>query len=78
MKNFMNTIRNLIKLGKIVSVDDSDDFTIYNSSFLGKNQNVKALIPYGIMCNPPANNIGLVFANNGLRYPVEAVYLQDH
>lgn len=56
---------NLIKIGKVVSVDDSSDLRQGIISFLGKQQKVCIFTPYGIMHNPPKNSLSTLFCVQG-------------
>jgi len=55
----------MIKLGKLLSVDDSGDYTFCSVSVLGKEQKALLFNPYGIMSNPPKPSMGVLFSQQG-------------
>lgn len=55
----------MIKLGKLLSVDDSGDYTFCNVSVLGKEQKALLFNPYGVMSNPPKPSMGILFSQQG-------------
>ena len=65
MINPIKLIRNLIKIAKLVSVDDSGDLQFATVSTLGKQQKILMLKPYGLMSNPPAGSIVTVLSQQG-------------
>lgn len=65
MKRIFNIIKNLFKIAKVLSVDDSGDFQYANVSFLGKTQKIMVFTPYGLISNPPANSLGLIWSQQG-------------
>lgn len=65
MKSILNRIKNLFKIAKLLSVDDSDNLRFYTSSMLGKKQKILGFSPYGLMHNPPVGSMVLVFSQQG-------------
>lgn len=65
MNSIMSCIKNLIKLARILSVNDSVDIRTAQIEFLGKRQSAAVFSPYGLMHNPPANSMGPVWQING-------------
>jgi hypothetical protein len=61
----INKLKNLIKIGKKSDSYTSDNKKIIKAKFLGKEQQVIALVPYGIFCNVPNDNGVLLFSQNG-------------
>ena len=61
----INKIKNIIKLARVVSVDDSKDIRIGVVQYLGKEQQVTIFTPYGFMHNPPENSFGPIWQING-------------
>ena len=61
----MQKIQNLIKTARLLSVDDSTDIQQARVSYLGKEQRVASIKPYGIVSNPPVNSFGILFAQQG-------------
>lgn len=60
IKNIYSRLINLIKTGKLISVDDSGNLRSGVVSFLGKNQKVNVFTPYGLMHNPPINSLSFL------------------
>lgn len=58
-------IVNLIKTGKISSVDDSKNLRLGVTNFLGKSQTVNVFTPYGLMHNPSVGSLAIMFACQG-------------
>jgi len=63
--NPIRLIKNLFKIAKILSVDDSGDYQFATVSAMGKTQKVLMLKPYGLMSNPPAGSIVGQWSQNG-------------
>jgi phage gp45-like len=63
--NIIRLIKNMIKIAKLLSVDDSGDFQFLTVSMLGKEQRVLSLKPYGLMSNPPTSSMVTVFSQQG-------------
>jgi phage gp45-like len=60
IKNCLRLIKNLFKIAKLLSVDDSGDYQFMTVTTLGKTQKVLSFKPYGLMSSPPAGSmIGL-------------------
>lgn len=57
-----STIRNLFKIAKLLSVDDSGNLRFAQVTMLGKTQPMMLFTPYGLMSNPPPNSLALVWA----------------
>lgn len=64
MWKFINTIRNLIKFGTILTVDDSTNRRSCIIDFDGKKQTVCLFMPYGLFASVPEDSIGATFAQN--------------
>jgi len=65
MKNLYNKIKNIFKVVKILSIDDSGDYQFAKVSCLGKEQKVLIFYPYGLLGKPPANSMGLLWSQQG-------------
>ena len=65
MKKLFTLIKNIFKVVKVLSVDDSGDYQFANVSFLGKTQKVMLFTPYGLVSNPPLNSMGLLWSQQG-------------
>lgn len=63
--NILTLIKNLFKIAKLLSVDDSGGLRFGTVSMLGKNQKVMVFSPYGLMHNPPASSLALVWSQQG-------------
>ena len=61
----INKIKNIVKIARIVSVDDSADIRFGVVKYLGKEQECQIFTPYGIMSNPPENSMGPIFQIDG-------------
>jgi phage gp45-like len=66
-------IVNLIKTGKIVSVDDSKNLRFGVSDFLGKEQNINVFTPYGLMHNPPVGSLVVMWASQAQESKIVSV-----
>lgn len=53
----LNLIKNLFKVAKHLSTDDSGDFRYYTVSALGKQQKVLGFMPYGLFGSPTINSM---------------------
>ena len=53
----LNLIKNLFKIAKHLSTDDSGDFRYYTVSALGKQQKVLGFMPYGLFGSPTINSM---------------------
>jgi len=65
MKQLINKIKNLIKIARVVLVDDSNDIRVAKVQFLGKKQRCAVFTPYGFMSNPPPNSAGPIWQVDG-------------
>lgn len=65
VKNLYSKLKNIIKIARLVSVDDSRNLRFGNMNFLGKNQKGNVFSPYGLVHNPPVNSMGVIFALQG-------------
>lgn len=65
MKSLYNKIKNLFKVVKILSTDDSGDFQYGQVSYLGKDHKVLIFYPYGLVGKPPANSMGILWSQQG-------------
>lgn len=65
MINPITMIKNLFKIGKLLSVDDSGNLRFGIVSALGKEQRVLMFSPYGLMHNPPKTSLVLMLQQQG-------------
>lgn len=65
MKNLYNVIKNIFKVAKILSIDDSGDFQYGQVSYLGKEHKVLIFYPYGLVGKPPADSMSLLWSQQG-------------
>lgn len=65
ISKLINKIKNIVKIARIVSVDDSKDVRFGVVKYLGKEQSCAIFTPYGLMSNPPENSMGPVFQIDG-------------
>lgn len=65
MKRIFTLIKNIFKVAKVLSVDDSGDYQFANVSFLGKTQKVMLFTPYGLVSKPPVGSMGLLWSQQG-------------
>lgn len=63
--NILTLIKNLFKIAKLLSVDDSGGLRFGTVSMLGKTQKVMIFSPYGLMHNPPTSSLSLVWSQQG-------------
>jgi len=63
--NILNMLKNIFKVAKLLSVDDSGDFQFATVSFSGKQQKVLMLKPYGLMSNPPVSSMVGLWSQQG-------------
>jgi phage gp45-like len=63
--NPITLIKNLFKIAKLLSVDDSGDYQFMTVKTLGKTQKVMSFKPYGLMSNPPVNSIVSLLSQQG-------------
>jgi phage gp45-like len=63
--NVITLIKNLFKIAKLLSVDDSGDYQFMTVTTLGKTQKVLSFKPYGLMSNPPAGSIVTLLSQQG-------------
>lgn len=61
INRLINKIKNIVKIARIVSVDDSADIRTGVVKYLGKEQACAVFTPYGLMSNPPENSMGPIF-----------------
>lgn len=61
----ITVLKNLFKVAKLISVDDSGNLRIGSVSFLGKNQSAMLFSPYGIMHKPPADSMVILWSQQG-------------
>jgi phage gp45-like len=60
--NPIRLIKNLFKIAKLLSVDDSGDYQFMTVTTLGKTQKVRSWKPYGLMSSPPADSQVALFS----------------
>ena len=65
MNRVYTLIKNIFKIAKVLTVDDTPPLRFGTVAMLGKNQKVMIFTPYGLMHNPPVNSLALVFSQNG-------------
>jgi phage gp45-like len=65
MMNPIRLIKNLFKIAKVLSVDDSGDYQFMTITTLGKTQKVLSFKPYGLMSSPPVDSIVGVWSQQG-------------
>jgi phage gp45-like len=65
MSAILNCIKNIFKIAKLLSVDDSDNLRFGMISTLGKNQKILIFSPYGLMHSPPADSMVLMWSQQG-------------
>lgn len=65
MKGLWNRIKNIVKVARLVSYDDSGNFSRGVASYMGKEVPLMDMKSYGHASRPPANSMCLVFAQNG-------------
>jgi phage gp45-like len=63
--NPITLIKNLFKIAKLLSVDDSGDYQFMTVKTLGKTQKVMSFKPYGLMSNPPVDSIVSLLSQQG-------------
>jgi phage gp45-like len=63
--NPITLIKNLFKIAKLLSVDDSGDYQFMTVTTLGKTQKVLSFKPYGLMSNPPVDSIVSLLSQQG-------------
>jgi phage gp45-like len=63
--NPLRLIKNLFKIAKLLSVDDSGDYQFMNITTLGKTQKVLSFKPYGLMSSPPVDSIVGLWSQQG-------------
>jgi phage gp45-like len=61
----IKTIRNFFKVARLLATMDNNDLRIANVQTMGKSQKVMLFTPYGLMHNPPANSMALVWSQQG-------------
>ncbi len=64
MKKLYYMIKNLIKIARLVSTDDSGNFSRGVASYMGKEVPILDMKPYGLLHRPPANSLCLIFSQN--------------
>lgn len=65
MRRLWYTIKNLFKLARLLSVDDTGDLRFATIEGSGKaSQKILLFTPYGLMSRPPAGSLALVWAQN--------------
>lgn len=65
IRNIYNSIKNLIKIGTLLTVDDNENIQFGTFSAFGKEQNTALITPYGLENNPPPNSLVITFQQNG-------------
>jgi phage gp45-like len=65
MMNPIRLIKNLFKIAKLLSVDDSGALQFATVTTLGKTQKVLMLKPYGLMSSPPVDSIVGLWSQQG-------------
>lgn len=65
IRNLYNSIKNLIKIGTLLTVDDNENIQFGTFSAFGKEQNTALITPYGLENNPPPNSLVITFQQNG-------------
>lgn len=76
IKNLYQLIKNMIKIAKVLSVDDEQDIRTGYVEFLGKEQKVNIFTPYGLMHHPPKDSLSILFALQGQESNI--VSMSDH
>ncbi len=66
-------IKNFIKLAKVDSSDDSENYPKMKVSFNGKTKDVLVLTPYGVSCRPPSDSLAICFNVLGQESTVFAI-----
>lgn len=61
IRELYNSIKNLIKIGTLLSVDDNENIQFGTISAFGKEQNTALITPYGLENNPPVNSLVITF-----------------
>jgi len=61
----INLIKNLFKIVKVLSSEETGNFTFVRVSASGKQQKALLFSPYGLMHRPPENSMGCVWLQNG-------------
>lgn len=65
MRRLITLIKNAFKIAKLLTVDDSQDLRFATVSMFGKDQRVMLFTPYGLLHNPPASSMALIWSQNG-------------
>jgi phage gp45-like len=63
--NPIRLIKNLFKIAKLLSVDDSGDYQFMTVTTLGKTQKVLSFKPYGLMSSPPVDSVVGLWSQQG-------------
>lgn len=58
----ISKLKNLFKITRTLSIDDTGAFQYTTSSWMGKTQKTLSLKPYGLISNPPTSSMGATFA----------------
>jgi phage gp45-like len=58
-------LQSVVKIGKVISVDDSGDIRTAVVSAMGKQQRVNMMMPYGDMASPPPGSLAIMYAVQG-------------
>jgi len=58
-------VKSLIKVARLVSSDDSGNYSRGVASYMGVTTPVLDFVPYGLLHRPPANSMCLVLSQNG-------------
>lgn len=74
LKSLKNKIKNLVKIARLVSVNDITDVKTGSVRFLSKRQRITIHNPYGITSNPPTNSLGMTFQINGRESTLMGVF----
>lgn len=63
--NLLTRIKNIVKVGRLVSSDDTGNFQRGVVSYMGKRVPFMLMKQYGLVSRPPDNSMCLLFAQNG-------------
>lgn len=63
--NLIQRIKNIVKVARLVSSDDSGNYQRGTASYMGKEVPIMLMKQYGVVSKPPANSMCLLFAQNG-------------
>ena len=64
IRKVMTLIKNMIKVARVLSVDDSGDYRSGQFAYLGRQVQGLVFSPYGLLHHPPNNSMAVVLAQN--------------